>query len=339
MRRPFALPWGPARRRLEPLLDALQGHLWTFRPWIEGELRPPSLPPSTPWSTTMQDAVAGPIRLTGALHSSGAEPGSDTVLVVVHGMGGDIDSYYVQRAAIAARACGVDCLRLNLRGADLSGQDFYHAGLTADLAAAMASDALAGHAHVVVMGFSLGGHQALCLATDPPDPRLAAVAAICAPLDLARGATDIDTPMRWPYRYHVLRALKLMMEAVERRGTLPLPVPLARLQKVSTIREWDERLVGPRHGFDGADHYYREASVGPRLGSLAVPALLWCARHDPMVLSRSVQAALTAAPAALDLRWAERGGHVGFPGDLTLGLDGPPELEAQAITWLLQHCG
>ncbi|MBW2453520.1 MAG: alpha/beta fold hydrolase [Deltaproteobacteria bacterium] len=338
MRRAFAQALGSVDRRLRPWIAAVHGHAWTFAPWIEAGMRPLPVPPSKPWSTTVQDEVAGPIQLTGALHQT-AEAASDTVVVVVHGMGGDIDSHYVQRAAIAAQACDVDCLRLNLRGADLSGQDFFHAGLTADLEAAIASEALAAYRHVVLMGYSLGGHQVLSLAARGPDPRVAATAAICAPLDLSRGADDIDTPARWPYRYHVLSALKLMLQAVARRGTLPLPTPLAELEQISTIREWDDRLVAPRHGFAGADDYYRQASVAPRMAELRIPTLLWCARHDPMVLSRSVAAALTAAPSALELRWSERGGHVGFPGDVTLGLDAPPGLEAQAIAWLLAHRG
>lgn len=338
MRRALAQVRGEADRRLRPWIAAVSGHAWTFAPWIEAGLRPLPVPPSKPWSTRVQDEMAGAIRLTGALHERASEA-ADTVVVVVHGMGGDIDSHYVQRAAIAAQAQGVDCLRLNLRGADLSGQDFFHAGLTADLEAAIASEALAAYRHVVVMGYSIGGHQVLSLAASGPDPRVAATAAICAPLDLSRGADDIDTPGRWLYRYHVLSALKLMLRAVARRGTLPLPTPLAELERISTIREWDDRLVAPRHGFTGAADYYRQASVAVRLGELQIPTLLWCARHDPMVLSRSVTAALAAAPPALELHWSERGGHVGFPGDVTLGLDGPPGLEAQAITWLLARRG
>ncbi len=338
MRRALARALGDADRRLRPWIAAAQGHAWTFAPWIEAGLRPLPVPPSTPWSTMVQDEVAGTIRLTGALHQN-AGGASDTVVVVVHGMGGDIDSHYVQRAAIAAQARGVDCLRLNLRGADLSGQDFFHAGLTADLEAAIASEAVATYRRVLVMGYSLGGHQVLSLAASGADPRVTAAAAICAPLDLSRGADDIDTPARWLYRYHVLSALKVMMQAVARRGTLPLPTPLAELERISTIREWDDRLVAPRHGFASAADYYHQVSVGPRLGQLQIPTLLWGARHDPMVLSRSVTAALTDPSPALELHWSDRGGHVGFPTDVTLGLDGPPGLEAQAITWLLTHRG
>ncbi|RLB52030.1 MAG: hypothetical protein DRI90_22505, partial [Deltaproteobacteria bacterium] len=306
------------------------------RPWIEAQLRPLSLPPWRLWSTTIQDSVAGTIRLTGALHQIPAQ-GSDTVVVVVHGMGGDIDSHYAQRAAIAAHRRGIDCLRLNLRGADLSGHDFYHAGLTADLEAAIASPDLSRYRHVLPIGYSIGGHQVLHLAAGRPDPRITAAAAICAPLDLDRGAADIDTPARWPYRRHILSALKLMVRAVAARGTLPLPRPLPELLRIPTLRQWDDQLVAPRFGFAGVSDYYEQASVARRLEALQRPTLMVCARQDPMVLARSVRAALTAKPAALQLHWSDRGGHVGFPRDTTLGLAGPRGVEAQVITWLLEQ--
>lgn len=66
----------------------------------------------------------------------------------------------LRRAARVAEAAGLDSLRLNLRGADRMGEDGYHAGLTADLAAALASPELADYRSVGVLGFSLGGHPA-----------------------------------------------------------------------------------------------------------------------------------------------------------------------------------
>ena len=81
--------------------------------------------------------------------------------LVVHGLGSEIDAPYVVAAAQAAEARGLSCLRLYLRGADRKGEDFYHAGLTADLHAALASPTLASYDRVFVLGYSLGGHVTL----------------------------------------------------------------------------------------------------------------------------------------------------------------------------------
>ena len=54
--------------------------------------------------------------------------------MIVHGLGGSATSYYARKAALAAAHAELDSLRLNLRGADRGGADYYHAGLTEDLA-------------------------------------------------------------------------------------------------------------------------------------------------------------------------------------------------------------
>ena len=66
------------------------------------------------------------------------------------------------------------------------------AGLTADLEAAIRSPALEGYEHILLLGYSLGGHIALRYACSRPNERVRAVAAICSPLDLDRGARHLD---------------------------------------------------------------------------------------------------------------------------------------------------
>jgi hypothetical protein len=43
------------------------------------------------------------------------------------------------------------------------------------------------------------------------------------------------------------------------------------------------------------------------------------------------------ADAGLDVRWVERGGHVGFPNDFHLGEAAPPGLESQVLAWLARY--
>ena len=112
-----------------------------------------------------------------------------------------------------------------------------------------------------------------------------------------------------------------------------MPTPVARVLRARTLREWDSLTVVPRFGFRDTDDYYATASVAPRLGRIDVPALVVASRADPMVPTSSIDAAAAAAP-ALDLRWV-RGGHVGFPAALHLGLDAPPGLGPQLAAWLL----
>lgn len=321
-----------AAERLHALAGRLAGHYWTLAPVAAKLVRPRLAPPSRPWSAWVDDDALGRVRLSGAF----AEVEGDGVVVVVHGLGGEIESHYMVDAAHAARAAGLSCLRLNLRGADLSGEDLYHAGLTVDVAAALRSPELLRYRRVFLLGYSLGGHIALRCALAPDDARLAAVAAVCPPLDLDRACRDLDARHRWPYRQYVLAALKAHLAAAVARDRAP--VSLARARAIRTFREWDRVVIGPRFGFASPERYYAATSVAPRLGELAVPSLVVAMRHDPMVLASSVRAGLLVAAPRLELCWQERGGHVGFPPGVDLGVDGPRGLEPQIMAWLRSRC-
>lgn len=313
-------------------LDLLP-HLWTIAPRLGHALRPSRAPGARPWETVVEDSKIGPVRLTGRLRE---HPGSDELLVLVHGLGGCTDSHYMIRGAMAAEAAGLSCLRLNLRGADRLGEDYYHAGLTADLHAALASADLERYRRIRVLGYSLGGYVVLRLATEPGDPRLAAVAAVCSPVDLTLSAGEIDAPGLTLYRRYLLRSLMAIYRSVAeravaaRRPAASLPFPVERLGEIRLIREWDDKVVAPRHGFAGAADYYRRASVAPRLPDLRVPALLLNSDCDPMVPARGVRPALENASRLLRVAWV-RAGHVAFSRRMEAGLGGGEGMDAQVI--------
>lgn len=279
----------------------------------------------------------GPVVLTGRLRDcrqgSERQPGGDLV-VVLHGLGGCCDSQYVRRAGAAAERAGLSVLRLNLRGSDRSGTDFYHAGLTADLASALNSPELAGFERIHLLGYSLGGHVALRFAAFESEPRLSGVAAICAPLDLALSAAAIDRPSLALYRTYLVRHLKEIYQPVAaRRSEL---TPFEKVRGIRSLRAWDEAVVAPRHGFASGADYYAQASVATHLGKLRVPSLLLQAEGDPMVPADTVRPALSRAYPNLEVRWLRRAGHCGFPEpfELTLRADREARLEDQALGWL-----
>lgn len=322
----------------------LGAHLWTIVPRVRHALRPVPSPPGEPFALAVEDPRVGQVALSGFLRH---RPGSDELLLLVHGLGGCAESLYMLRAAHAAEAAGLSCLRLNLRGSDRAGEDFYHAGLTSDLHAALASPELARYRRIYVLGYSLGGHIVLRLATEPGDPRLAAVAAVCAPVDLGLSATAFDRPEVWLYRRYVLASLVEIYTAIAARR--PVPVPVAQVARIRRMREWDDRVVAPRHGFAGADDYYARASVAPQLDRLRVPALLIAAERDPMILASTIRPSLGRAGSLLSVRWVQKGGHLGFPEALDLGLEADAGdtgdagrngaaregLEPQLLRWLL----
>jgi uncharacterized protein len=305
----------------------LSGHGWTIGVWLRSTMRPDVAPASSPWSVVAEDPKIGPVRLTGRMRHEE----SSSLVMLVHGLGGDADAPYMIAGARAAGAAGFSCLRLNLRGADRNGEDFYHAGLTADLHAALSSEELARYERVFVLGYSLGGHVTLRYATDGPDPRVEAVAAVSPPLDLDLSARAFDRSSCEIYRRNVLGGLKEIYVNVARRR--PVSVPVAEVQRIRKIRQWDELVVAPRYGFRGAEHYYRSVSVAPRLGQLAMRSLVVFAKNDPMVPASAVAASAERCGPETRVQWVERGGHMAFPSNLDLACGGRLGLEGQIMSW------
>lgn len=286
-------------------------------------------PVSRPWSTVLIDPELGDVRLTGLLSEP---PEAKALVVVVHGLGGCCDSPYVVAAAAQAVDSGFACLRLNLRGADRTGEDIYHAGLTADLEATFDSPEVLAHNRTAVLGFSLGGHVTLRFAVDDPPARLLAAVAVCPPLDLAAAAMTIDSRSRWIYRRYLLaRLLEIYAEVADRRQ---LARSVAEVRQARTFVEFDSLVIAPRYGFVDAWDYYTTVSVGTDLARLEVPTLLLAAEEDPMVPAASLRNAARRSSESLLCHWSNQSGHLSFPRDLDLGFSAELGLYPQVMGWL-----
>jgi predicted alpha/beta-fold hydrolase len=312
----------------------LQGHGWTIYRRLQSILKPPPEPPSVPWGIRVPEARFGEVGISGRLNS--AESGN-RLLIVLHGLAGCAGSEYSVRTAAAAQCAGWACLRLNARGADRSGEDIYHAGLTTDLPLILASNELRRFATVAILGYSLGGHLALRYATETMDSRLRAVVAVCPPLDLKACVAEIDRASLKPYRAYLLHYLReCYLQVVKRRRHVS---PYGAVRQTKTLRAWDTATVVPRFGFASADDYYERMSVGPILQSLRIPSLVIATEQDPMVPAASLKAHLEVTNDNPQVLWTEWGGHVAFPVDFRMGVGGEPGLAEQSIRWIEQHVG
>ena len=283
----------------------MQGHFWTIVPHLRDKLRPPKAH-GVPWRTVLDDPDVGQVQLTGVLSEV---PGADRLVVIVHGMGGNAKKGYVTRLGNHANALGLSTLRLNLRGADQHGQDIYHAGLVADMAAAVASPELAKYEHLHAIGFSLGGHMAASYALNP-DPRMRSVAALCSPMDLGAACVHIDRPSQVLYRRHLLSGLRGSVARLH--STRSTWLGDSNLGGVRLMREWDELVTAPRFGFSSPEELYRNIQIGEQLEDLAIPTLLVFAKSDPMVTAEAIAPALRVKNGNISLRHVP-GGHVHMP--------------------------
>ena len=283
----------------------IEAHLRTILPTLWHRLSSDRQENAEPWETAIADPTLGSLRLTGlASHATG----SDTLLIVVHGLGGSACSPYAEKAALAARSRGWSCLRLNLRGADGLGEDIYHAGLSDDIVALIADRSLAHYRRVLLLGYSLGGHLCLHAATRKLDQRVRRIAAICPPLDLQACQRHIDDPRRVLYRRYILRSLIAMFRQVASRRRWASAV--AGVERIRSLQAWDAAVVVPRFGFADVASYYAKASVFSRLDRLKVPTLIAASWADPIIPAASIERGAGHGNDLLHLRWFTRGGHV-----------------------------
>lgn len=316
-----------AMRFGKTMLDEALGHGWTIGPHLLRSFRARESMNTRVVRFELNDPQVGPVELSGEW----LDGASTNVVIVLHGLGGNIQSNYMRSTLEVASRMGQRLLLVNLRGADRRGHDFHHAGLTADLDAVFASPLLERESEIAILGYSLGGHLALRYAALAPDRRLTKVAAICSPLDLGAAANSFDAP-RWSvYRHHVMMSLYQIYTAAYQRN--PTGISPLEARRITRIRAWDEAVVAPRFGFQGAEEYYRCMSAVKVIDQLKVDVLYVGALLDPMVPARAVKSALPVA--RLTECWVERGGHLGFRPDLDLDLGVSPRgLPAQVFGWL-----
>lgn len=311
------------------LVQRVMGHWWTVAPAMRHKVIPDDGPDAVPWRAELPNEDGEPIVRSGAFADV---EGKRQLVVILHGLGGQIDGGYCVKAARAARRANLPTLRLALRGADGRGADLHHAGFVRDLGPLLATPPWDRFEKIGLVGYSLGGHVALSAACARVDERLSAVASICAPLNLRACQEAIDSPRGWIYRRHLLRGLKRTYPAIARGGRAPTPVN--RVAAVRTIREWDALTVVPRFGFRDVDHYYATQSVGPKLTSMSTPSLVVVSPADPVVPADSLRGSLGRASQQVEVRWIKHGGHVSFPPDIDLGFGGALGVEDQVMTWM-----
>jgi uncharacterized protein len=310
---------------LSTIKNALHGHAYTLGPRIlQGRKLVP--PQAEPWRTRCVEE-GREVEISGFLSEA---RDAHTLVILLHGCGGAPTSHYAVTAARYFLERGVSVLRLAWRGADLAGEDIYHAAQTADVHAAIAS--FPQYERIWLLGYSLGGHCCLHVAHETKDPRVSAVATVCPVLHLVQTNLAIDHPSRAMYRRYVLGGLISNYEHVDKRGRAP--TPHAQVRRATTFRAYDGLAVVPRYGFASVDDYYTRACASQIVGKIERPTLVLSARHDPMLPWTIAESVRGSFSRAITFRWAERGGHAGFPTDLDLGESAPLGLEAQVHAWL-----
>ncbi|MBL0423280.1 alpha/beta fold hydrolase [Ramlibacter sp. AW1] len=249
-------------------------------------------------------------------------PGVDArhtpLLVLFHGLEGSSRSHYAHGFAEFARLQQGSLVVPHFRGCSGEVNEApraYHSGDHAEIGWVLGRLRACHGGPVLAVGVSLGGNALLRWAGEVGhDARRSvdAVAAVCAPLDLAAGARAIGRGFnRLVYTGMFLRTMK--PKALRKLAQHPGLFDREALVAARDLYAFDNVFTAPLHGFRDTDDYYARASAKPWLPRVRVPALVLNARNDPFVPAASLPGVAEVGE-WVTLWQPDEGGHVGFPG-------------------------
>lgn len=236
------------------------------------------------------------------------------IITILHGLGGSIESHYIQRMLRTFHDLGWNAVVMHFRGC--SGEPnrlprSYHSGETGDLA--LVSRELVKRYPKnpkALLGFSLGGNVLLKWLGEVGDhsPYASAVA-VSVPYDLAKVANSIKKGLSKMYLWYLLD--KLRKAVYQKQPLLEKHIDFDDFTKAKDFWSFDNAVTAPIHGFQSASDYYRQSSCKPYLKSITTPTLLIHALDDPF-MQPDVIPSHSELSEYVALEVSPWGGHVGF---------------------------
>lgn len=238
------------------------------------------------------------------------------LLVLFHGLEGSSQSHHsraIMRAVAQHKWGGVVVHFRGCSGSPNRLPRAYHSGDHAEIDWILRRFALMFPGRrIYTVGISLGGNALLkWLAKVGRDAEhvIDAAAAISAPLNLVAAGDTLARGFNRHYTRMFLHTLK--SKAREKSQRFPEMYPVDRFINARTLREFDDAVTGPVHGFLDAQDYWIQCSSIYDLHRIELPTLLINARNDPFLPGRYLPDPALIAP-CVQAEFPDEGGHVGF---------------------------
>lgn len=258
-------------------------------------------------------------------------------ILALHGLEGSSSVHYMRGIASKGYAQGWNVVLLNQRncgGTEHLTPSLYHSGLTDDPRVVIRTLAASDHlADFAVVGYSLGGNLTAKLAAelaDAPDLPVRAAVAVCPTIDLDRCVRAIERRSNVVYQFNFVRNLRARMR--RKAAAWPGRYDLTPLDRIWTIRRFDDVYTAPHHGFGDSTNYYRLASALRVADRVRIPLLILAAEDDPFVPADQFRSEVIRNNPHIRVTIAPHGGHCGFIAP-AVGHDGY-WAEAQALSFL-----
>jgi len=237
-------------------------------------------------------------------------------VALFHGLEGDSSSHYAVALMRALERVRWNGVVVHFRGC--SGEinrlpRAYHSGDAAEVGWILARLAQYGEP-LYAAGASLGGNALLkWLGENGTGARayLLAAAAVSAPLDLMAAGEALGRGLNLAYTRMFLATLR--RKSLEKLERFPGLFDRERVLRARNLRQFDDAVTAPLHGFRDTDDYWTRSSSKPLLPGVRVPTLVLNAKNDPFLPARYLPQQSEASSAVL-LEQPDEGGHVGFAG-------------------------
>ena len=238
------------------------------------------------------------------------------LLVLFHGLEGGSRSPYATALMAAARACGWRGVVAHFRGC--SGETnrlprAYHSGDSAEIDWILRRLRREHPGRrLFAAGVSLGGNALLKWLGEQraaASSVIDAAAAVSAPVDLMAAGDALGHGFNLIYTQNFLMTLR--RKALAKLVHFPEFCDRERVLAARTLREFDNLVTAPLHGFRDTDDYWTRASSKPVLRDISVPTLMINARNDPFMPAAALPQPHELSP-ALTVEFPATGGHVGF---------------------------
>lgn len=236
-----------------------------------------------------------------------------STVIILPGLSNNYKSAYVQGMTIALNKAGFNTAIMHFRGGNKPNRlpQMYHGGQTCDLAEMINYLKLHNNQQIFAVGFSIGGNVLLkYLGEYGSKAKLDGAVAISVPFLLDKTQQHLSQGVAKIYQYYLLAKLKyaVLKNLAHKKQNSPNPWSVLT---VKNIREFDELVTVPWHGFKNAEDYYEKASSYNYLENITTKTLIIHSMDDPFFpleypwiktkFSNQVKMILT-----------KNGGHLGF---------------------------
>jgi predicted alpha/beta-fold hydrolase len=251
-------------------------------------------------------------------------PAEGPLVALFHGLEGGSSSHYAGALARELEHRAWRGVVLHFRGC--SGEPnrlprAYHSGDAGEIAWILRRlRAEARGAPLFAVGVSLGGNALLKWLGEDGEAKhiLVAAAAVSAPVDLMAAGDALGRGFNLVYTRAFLATMKKKSE--EKLERFPGLFDGETMRRARTLRDFDDVVTAPLHGFRDTDDYWTRASAKPVLGRIEVPTLVLNARNDPF-LPESALPGRADVSRQVQLELPDEGGHAAFvsapfPGDI-----------------------